>query len=396
MSEWKETTLGYFLTFQRGFDITKKQMIEDGIYDVIFSSGIGGKHNEYKIEAHGVVIGRKGTLGTVFYCENRFWATDTTLWVKDFHGNYPKFAYYFLKTLNLGQYDCGSANPTLNRNHIHLLNIKIPVLAEEQKRIADVLSCLDAKIENLRRQNETLENIAQTLFKHWFIDFEFPNADGKPYKSSGGVMVPSELGDIPEGWRVGTLEDVITQANTGADAIQKAPIVNENTGIKCLRIGDITNHRQFEEWGYCKVTKKHFLQYQLKKGDILVTRTSALGLNILLLKDLSAVFNNGLIKIRIKDEINTVFIYSFMQSKRYKEYIARITYETTTRPNMQINYLLDFPLLFVNKDLEDNFSSFALKILLKQDKNNEQIQTLTKIRDSLLPKLMSGQIRVKE
>jgi type I restriction enzyme S subunit len=217
-----------------------------------------------------------------------------------------------------------------------------------------------------------------------------------PYKYSGGAMVPSELGDIPEGWRVGTLEDVITQANTGADAIQKAPIVNENTGIKCLRIGDITNHRQFEEWGYCKVTKKHFLQYQLKKGDILVTRTSALGLNILLLKDLSTVFNNGLIKIRIKDEINTVFIYSFMQSKRYKEYIARITYETTTRPNMQINYLLDFPLLFVNKDLEDNFSSFALKILLKQDKNNEQIQTLTKIRDSLLPKLMSGQIRVKE
>jgi type I restriction enzyme S subunit len=114
------------------------------------------------------------------------------------------------------------------------------------------------------------------------------------------------------------------------------------------------------------------------------------------LKDLNEVFNNGLIKIRIKNEINTVFIYCFMQSKRYKEYIARITYETTTRPNMQINYLLDFPLLFVNKDLEDNFSSFALKNLLKQDKNNEQIQTLTKIRDSLLPKLMSGQIRVEE
>jgi len=85
--------------------------------------------------------------------------------------------------------------------------IKPPI--EEQKAIADVLSCLDGKIENLRRQNETLEAIAQTLFKHWFMDFEFPNEDGKPYKSSGGAMIPSELGEIPEGWRVGTLGEVV-------------------------------------------------------------------------------------------------------------------------------------------------------------------------------------------
>ena len=199
----------------------------------------------------------------------------------------PEYVGYYLRSSKFRKevtaMSSASTRASLNNEMIGRLKIVLPS-QEEQKRIADVLSCLDAKIENLKRQNETLEKIAQTLFKHWFIDFEFPNADGKPYKSSGGVMVPSELGDIPEGWRVGILEDVITQANTGADAIQKAPIVDEDTGIKCLRIGDITNHRQFEEWGYCKVTKKHFLQYQLKKGDILITRKSALGLNILLLK----------------------------------------------------------------------------------------------------------------
>jgi type I restriction enzyme S subunit len=289
----------------------------------------------------------------------------------------------------------GAIFNSLKCKEITGFTLPIPPI-DEQKRIIDIIYCLDAKIENLRRQNETLEQIAQTLFKHWFIDFEFPNADGKPYKSSGGAMSPSELGDIPEGWRVGKLGDVVKKANTGADAIQKAPIVDEDTGIKCLRVGDITNRRSFEEWGFCKVTNQHFSQYQLKKDDIIVTRTSALGLNVLILKDLSSVFNNGLIRIKIKDEINNIFVYYSMQNKWYKEYIARITYETSTRPNMQINYLLDFPLIYANKDLEERFSLFASVMLLKQDSNNQQIQTLTKTRDALLPKLMSGQLRVKE
>jgi type I restriction enzyme S subunit len=86
---------------------------------------------------------------------------------------------------------------------------------QQQDVIADVLSCLEAKIENLRRQNETLEQIAQTLFKYWFIDFEFPNADGKPYKSSVGAMVASELGDIPEGWKVSTIGDEVETVGGG-------------------------------------------------------------------------------------------------------------------------------------------------------------------------------------
>jgi type I restriction enzyme, S subunit len=242
MSEWKETILGNFLTFQRGFDITKKQMAVDGDYDVIFSSGIGGKHNEYKVEAPGVVIGRKGTLGTIFYSESKFWATDTTLWIKDFHGNHPKFAYYFLHTLKLGQYDCGSANPTLNRNHIHLLDIEVPILVEEQKRISDILSCLDAKIDNLRRQNETLEEIARSIFKHWFIDFEFPNADGKPYKSSGSAMVRSDLGDIPEGWRVSIIGDEVETVGGGTPSTTE-PSYWENGDIAWYSPTDLTRSK---------------------------------------------------------------------------------------------------------------------------------------------------------
>jgi len=126
----------------------------------------------------------------------------------------------------------GSTVQGIKSSELKEVMIPLPSISE-QKRIADVLSCLDAKIENLRRQNETLENIAQTLFKHWFIDFEFPfdfaqgkpNADGKPYKSSGGVMVASELGDIPEGWHVGQFEDFIEKI---IDNRGKTPPIEED------------------------------------------------------------------------------------------------------------------------------------------------------------------------
>lgn len=118
------------------------------------------------------------------------------------------FSFYTLKHFQsrLKQLAIGSVQDNINVGTFLNIKFSFPSV-QEQKTIADVLSCLDAKIDNLRRQNETLEAIAQTLFKHWFIDFEFPNADGKPYKSSGGAMIPSELGEIPEGWSVGKLGD---------------------------------------------------------------------------------------------------------------------------------------------------------------------------------------------
>ncbi|WP_375470152.1 restriction endonuclease subunit S [uncultured Nostoc sp.] len=198
---WKNITLGKVLTFQRGFDITKRQL-QPGEYDVIFSSGLGGKHNEYKVKSPGVVIGRKGTLGTVFFAKSNFWATDTTLWVKDFHGNDEKFAYYFLQTLHLEQYDCGSANPTLNRNYIHELPISYPPLPT-QKKIAGILSAYDDLIENNTRRIKILEEMAQTLYHEWFVKFRFPGHEHTK-------MVDSELGLIPEGWEVTTLNRVCT------------------------------------------------------------------------------------------------------------------------------------------------------------------------------------------
>ena len=165
-------TLGEMLTFQRGFDITKKEQ-DPGPYSVISSSGPNSTHSQWKVKGPGVVIGRKGTLGTFFYSERDFWPHDTTLWVKDFHGNDAKFAYYFIQTLHLEQYDCGASNPTINRNHIHGLQVSYPEL-EVQRRIVSILSAYDDLIENNTRRIKILEEMAQTLYREWFVNFRFP------------------------------------------------------------------------------------------------------------------------------------------------------------------------------------------------------------------------------
>jgi type I restriction enzyme S subunit len=158
MSEWIPTTVGSVITLQRGFDITKAQQ-NPGTVPVVSSGGISSYHDHAMAKSPGVIMGRKGTLGKVFYLDRDYWPHDTTLWVKDFKGNDPRFVYYFLGTLNFLSMDVGSSNPTLNRNHVHPVPISWPPLWEQQ-RIAAVLGTLDNKIAVDERIATTAEDLA--------------------------------------------------------------------------------------------------------------------------------------------------------------------------------------------------------------------------------------------
>jgi type I restriction enzyme S subunit len=195
---WHKITLGEFVTFQRGHDLPSKER-KEGRYPIIASNGIVGYHNEFKAHGPGVTIGRSGNLGEPFFIKQDYWPHNTTLYSIDFHNSEPLFVYYFLKTLNLKTFNAGSAVPTLNRNHIHTIEIVVPKYFEEQHAIASILSSLDDKIALNRQMNSTLEAIGQALFKHWFVDFEFPDGEDKPYRSSGGEMLETELGEVPRG-----------------------------------------------------------------------------------------------------------------------------------------------------------------------------------------------------
>ena len=206
MSEWKEYKLGDLVTFQRGHDLPRTEMIE-GIFPVAGSNSIIGFHNKFTTKSPGITIGRSGNIGNPQLHKTDFWAHNTVLYVKEFKKVDPGYFYYLLKTLDFTQLNSGSAVPSLNRNFIHPFVVSIPESIKTQTAIAEILSSLDDKIELNNNINKELENLAQTLFKQWFIDFEFPNENGEPYQSSGGEMVESELGRIPKGWSSKTLKD---------------------------------------------------------------------------------------------------------------------------------------------------------------------------------------------
>jgi type I restriction enzyme S subunit len=150
------------LTLQRGFDITKAAQ-RPGTIPVVSSGGISSYHSVASAHGPGVVIGRKGTLGKVFYVTDDYWPHDTTLWVKDFKGNEPRFVYYFFQTLSLERLNVGSSNPTLNRNHVHALQVAWPRVTEQQA-IAHVLGALDDKIAVNERIADTAYALAEALY----------------------------------------------------------------------------------------------------------------------------------------------------------------------------------------------------------------------------------------
>lgn len=155
MSEWKECQLGDLITFQRGHDLPKTKM-QGGKYPVVGSNGIIGYHNEYTTEAPSITIGRSGNVGKPFLFKGRSWSHNTSLYIKEYKAVDPIFIYYFIQTLDLGNYAGGSAVPTLNRNHIHTLNVYVPTDIDEQRRIGAVLSVIDDKIELNTAINENL------------------------------------------------------------------------------------------------------------------------------------------------------------------------------------------------------------------------------------------------
>jgi type I restriction enzyme, S subunit len=167
---WVETTIGDQVTFQRGFDITKEQQ-KAGDVPVVSSGGIKSFHDTSMAKAPGVVIGRKGTLGKVFYLSDNFWPHDTTLWVKDFKGNHPRFVYYFMRNLDVAHLDTGTANPALNRNVLHPIQITWPSV-DLQPSLAAVFDKLESETQRLasvyERKLAALEALKKSLLHHAF------------------------------------------------------------------------------------------------------------------------------------------------------------------------------------------------------------------------------------
>jgi type I restriction enzyme S subunit len=160
---WEIKTFEEFAVLQRGFDLPVQDR-QVGQYDLVTSNGVTDTNAEFKVKGPGVVTGRSGTLGSVFYIENNFWPLNTTLYIKDFHGNHEKFVYYKIKSFDVSRFGTGTGVPTLNRNIVHKEIVAVPKYAE-QKKIAEILSTVDEKILVNKKLKEKLTLLKKGLMQ---------------------------------------------------------------------------------------------------------------------------------------------------------------------------------------------------------------------------------------
>lgn len=386
MTDWIKCKLGDILTLQRGHDLSYKEM-KNGHIPVVGSNGIIGYHDIPTTKKPCVTIGRSGNIGHAYYYDCDCWAHNTVLYVKDFKNTYPKYAYYLLKSMDFSQYNVGSAVPTLNRNHIHPIEILYPPLPV-QKKIAAILSSLDDKIEINTRMNKVLEETARALFHRWFVEFEFPNDEGKPYKSSGGRMIASEMGEIPEGWRVGTVEDVV-QIFGGSTPNTKNLDYWENGEHPFCTPKDLSTlstsilldtERHITDKGVQTISSK-----QLPPGTLLLSSRAPVG--YLAISAVPISVNQGFIAMVCNETISNVYVLQWIQENmdEIKGRANGSTFLEISKRNFRgIPFLIPAePVLSSYNRSVKPLYDFVENIV----KENVRLRTL---RDELLSKLMAS------
>lgn len=304
-----------------------------------------------------------------------------------------EFFKYQVRSLNVG-----TTIPHLKKTNFKELKIPIPP-SSEQQIIGDLYYWLSYKIENLRKQNVTLEAIAQTLFKHWFVDFEFPNADGKPYKSSGGAMEPSELGEIPAGWRVGKLKDFCSVKH--GYAFKGEFITTEETNQILLTPGNFKIGGGFNSSKYKYYSGDEYdKNYILEASDLIITMTDlskegdTLGYPAFVPSIKSKLFlhNQRLGKI-VERKIDRYFLFFLLCRREYRSHVLGSASGSTVR-HTSPSRILEYKFMVPRKELLQCFSLLINSLFSKNFINYNQIETLIQTRDALLPKLMSGQLRI--
>ena len=374
--KWENKKFIDFIQLQRGHDLTREQFI-DGPYPVVSSTSIMGYHNQYKADGPGVVIGRSGTLGKAQYINDNYWPHNTTLYVKDYKGNYPRFVYYFLMNFSTDKHGGGSAVPTLNRNTLSSISIRVPDFTT-QKRIADILSAYDDLIENNQKQIKLLEEAAMWLYKEWFVKLRFP----------GHEKTKIEDG-VPEGWkltRVKRMGQVIT-GKTPSTAIV------ENYG---------------EDIPFVKIPDMHGVIYPLKTEVKLSERGANTQKNKFLPPKsmVSCIATVGLVCIthevcQTNQQINSIVLndedhlyYMFFKMKGIKSLLEGVGSNGATMTNVNKTKFENIELLKPENEILKKFNNLVepfFSNILALSKQNEKLK---EARDKLLSKLMSGEIEV--
>ena len=322
------------------------------------------------------------------------------------------YLYNYLTLPNITEYLQGiaetstTAYPSITPSVISDLEIELPSLVE-QKAIADILSSLDEKIELNNQMNQTLEEMAQALFKRWFVDFEFPNEEGQPYKSSGGEMVESELGMIPKGWQVKSLDSSIIFQNGYAFKSKDLLDKPQENCYHVFKMGHIVKGGGLNKLGtksyICKSECDNLGKFVLKKGDLLMCMTdmknnvALLGHTALMDEDNKYILNQrvGLIRVKNPELINYPYLYMLTNSRIFIDEL-RSRANSGVQVNLSTKEIKESLFVCPNKLIHEKFNNLVEIIFEKKFSIGYENECLRNLRDTLLPKLMSGEIRVSD
>ncbi len=364
MSSWKEYKLGDVIELKYGKD---HKALNDGNIPVFGSGGIMRYADTFLYDDESILIPRKGTLNNIFYIKEPFWTVDTIFWSKiNTKEAFGKFLFYQLKTIDFTNLNVGSAVPSLTTKVLNEVDISLPPL-EEQKAIAEVLSSLDDKIDLLHRQNKTLEELAQTLFRQWFIEEAKEEWEKKPLKDICAIIngFAFKSGDYRESGRA-----IIRTMNFKQGFIDTSNVVYIDLA---------------EEIKYSK--------QQLQRNDFLLVMVGAsLGNFSIVTSDvLPALQNQNMWNFRSLGNISQHYL-NFALRQIIENNIGSAS--GSAREFFQKGQFYEFLITVPSKEIVQRFHDSVENFFLKIENNRMQIQTLENLRDTLLPKLMSGEVRV--
>jgi len=365
--ELSEKEVGEFAPLQRGFDLPASQIVE-GQYPVVFSNGILKFHNEYKVNAPGVITGRSGTIGNVTYVEDNYWPHNTALWVTDFCNNVPRYVYYFYEQLRLQKFAAGSGVPTLNRNDVHQQIVYVPS-HKEQEKIATFLSRVDEKIKQLTRKKKLLLKYKQGLMQQIFDqNVRFKRNDSN---------------DFPD-WEEKKLGDIATFSK--GSGISKED-TDPNGLYECIRYGELYTH--YGETIDKVVSRTNLDESELvfsKENDVIIPSSGETNIDI---ARAASVLRKGIalggdITI-IRSNLNGVFLSYYLNSKKRHD-IARLAQGVSVvhlYPNQLASLRIEIPAAEEQRLIADFLASVDKKIAL----TSRQMEWLKTFKEGLLQQM---------
>lgn len=311
-----------------------------------------------------------------------------------------KYAYYFMKNYEayIKTRAQGSVTKTITKENVRKLEIAFPDI-EEQTIIVKTLSDIDEKIETNNQINKKLEEMAQAIFKQWFVDFEFPNEDGEPYKSSGGKMVESELGMIPMGWDIKIIGDLTKVVSKGTTPRKNdIDIATDDNVIKFLKVKDIgddgiidlSDIEYIPQSVHLNQLKRSILEYK----DILISIAGTIG-RVSYVDDelIDSNTNQAVAFVRLND-INRYFLivmYKFKSNEFQNSIKSKVV--QGVQANISLTVIKNEKIVIPNENILQRYNCITNDIFDKNTLISKENNRLKAIRDTLLPKLMSGEIR---